>query len=99
MIRYKAAQGYVLREFANEYLLIPVGLSGDSKPCMAILNSCGGFLWEKLQAPHGFEELLTLLTDEYEVTEAQAAEDIREFLDMLDGNGLLIRSEEETETG
>lgn len=98
MVRYKAIRGYVLREFNDEYLLIPVKLSGNNKPQMAILNSCGGFLWETLQEPHSFDELLKLTVAEYDVTEAQAAEDIREFLDMLDGSGLLTRSEDDAET-
>ncbi|MBR4033831.1 MAG: PqqD family protein [Clostridia bacterium] len=93
MTRYRAAQGYVLREWDGEYLLIPVKLSGGKKPQMAILNPCGGFLWEALQEDRSFDELLRLLTDEYEVSTDQAERDIREFLDILDGFELLLRSE------
>ncbi len=93
MTKYQALSGYVLREWDGEYLLIPVKLSAGNKPQMAILNACGGFLWEALQESRSFGELLKLLTDEYEVTKDQAEADIREFLDMLNGFELLVSSE------
>lgn len=93
MTQYKAGSGYVLREWDGEYLLIPVKLTEGNKPQMAILNSCGGFLWQALQKSRSFEELLALVVNEYEVTNEQAQTDISEFLDMLNGYGLLISSE------
>lgn len=89
MTKYSAMQGYVLREWDGEYLLIPVKLSEGGKPQMAILNSCGGMLWNALAEAHSFEELLELVISEYEVTRETAARDVREFLNMLEGFGLL----------
>lgn len=93
MTMYRALPGYVLREWDGEYLLIPIKLSQGNKPQLAILNSCGGFLWNALQEDRSFDELLRLLTDEYDVSAEQAKRDILEFLEILNGYELLLRSE------
>lgn len=88
-IQYKIRKGYTLRYFIGEYLLIPVGLSEDIDMKVGIINSTGEVLWKTLQEESTFQDLLTAVMDEFDVTEEQASEDIREFLKQLEKYNLL----------
>lgn len=91
----RARSGYVLRDIAGEYLLIPVELENGSESQMAILNEVGKFLWELLQEDQTVETMAQAITDAYEVTAEEARNDICEFIDHLMQHQLLIKMEEE----
>ena len=81
---YRIKRGYTIRNFFDEYLVIPVGLSEDPKTKVGILNSVGELIWKTLQKDSTFQDLLTAVTDEFEVSEEVASKDIEEFLEQLD---------------
>lgn len=81
---YRIKEGYTLRNFFDEYLVIPVGMSEDIETKVGILNSVGEIIWKTLQKDSTFQDLLTAVTSEFEVTENVASKDIEEFLDQLD---------------
>ena len=87
--RYKARSGYVVREIAGEYLLIPVKMQEGEGSQIAVLNDTGKFLWEQLVVERTEEELIKTVTEEYRVTEEEAQVDIREFLQKLKKSNLL----------
>ena len=89
----KARSGYVLRDIAGEYLLIPVELENGSQPQMAVLNEVGRSLWELLQEEQTVDTMAQAITDAYEVTEQEAEADICEFLDHLMKHQLLMKTE------
>ena len=89
----RARSGYVLREIAGEYLLIPVELADGSQSQMAVLNEVGSFLWEKLQEEQTLDTMVQAITGEYEVSREEAEADICEFLDHLARNQLLTKME------
>lgn len=92
----KARSGYVLRDIAGEYLLIPVELEDGSGSQMAVLNEVGQFLWELLQEDQTVDTMAQAITDAYEVTRAEAEADICEFLDHLMTHQLLMKTEVRT---
>lgn len=59
------------------------------------VNEVGVSIWNMLQNEVTFDELVKGILDEYEVEEAVAREDIREFLDTLIGGGILEADDEE----
>lgn len=89
----KARSGYVLRDIAGEYLLIPVELEDGSQSQMAVLNEVGKFLWELLQGEQTVDSLAQAVTGEYEVSREEAEADICEFLDLLSHHQLLMKME------
>ena len=89
MKRYKTVSGYVVRQFLDEYLIIPVDSPGSEKARFGIQNDVGQYLWNQLQVERTFDELVTNMCAEYEVSEQTAAEDIREFLEVLEKNHCL----------
>lgn len=92
---YRVKGGYTLRDFLDEYLVIPVGLSEDPETKVGILNAAGETIWKTLQKDSTFQELLTAVTDEFEVTDEVASKDIEEFLEQLDKYNFLEKRQEE----
>ena len=89
----KVSKDFVLRQVADEYLLIPVGEAALKVNGMVSITESGYLLYQKLQSGCTGEELVEALLAEYEVGEAEAREDVTAFLDKLRKLGML---EEET---
>lgn len=92
---YRIKGGYTLRDFFDEYLVIPVGLSEDIETKVGILNSVGEIIWKTLQKDSTFQDLMIAVTTEFEVTEEVASKDIEEFLEQLDKYNFLEKRQEE----
>ena len=90
---YRIHSGYILRPFLEECLVIPVGLSREAAPNMGILSPVGQFLWTLLEEGKTFEQLLDAVLGEFEVDAQTAARDIGEFLEQLDHNQYLVKTE------
>lgn len=80
---------FVLREIAGDYIIIPTGKTVLEFNGLVTVNEVGVSLWKMLQEEVTFEELVAGILEEYDVEEAVAAEDIREFLDKLIDSGIL----------
>ena len=89
---YQASPGYVVREIAGEFLLIPVQMREDAEDQIAILNETGKFLWERLQDGSTVAGLLQAMMAEYQVSEEEALADVQEFLSNLKKCKLLKES-------
>lgn len=83
----KLKEGFVLRQVAGETVVIPSGSTLDLN-MMITLNETGRFLWERLCEETDEDALVQALTAEYEVSEAQARNSVKEFLKKLDEHGL-----------
>lgn len=86
---YQVKEGYVLRSFADEFLVIPVSLEGEPETKLAILSPVGGCLWSQLQRKCTLNDLVLAVTDEFDVTAEEARPDIEEFLKKLQEQGFL----------
>ena len=91
----KVDKEFVLREIAGDYIIIPTGRTVLEFNGLIKVNEVGVSIWNMLQNEVTFDELVKGILDEYEVEEAVAREDIREFLDTLIGGGILEADDEE----
>ena len=62
---------------------------------VGILNSVGEVIWKTLQKDSTFQDLLTAVTNEFEVTEEESSKDIEDFLEQLDQYKFLRKRQEE----
>lgn len=86
---YKLKDSYVLRQIAGEYLAVPISNDAGDDTNIVILNPVSQVIWNKLDAGASFDELLNLVTNEFDVSKEAASSDIKEFLDGLEQAGLL----------
>ena len=82
--------GFILREIADEIIVIPTGEAARRLSGMITLNECGKFLFELLQTEQTQESLVASLLEEYEIDEAQASADVGNFLKQLEQYGFLM---------
>ena len=85
----KIKSGYLLREVAHQYIVIPVEKRVLDFNGMITLNGTGVFIWQNLQEEKTEAELLQLLLDTYNVEPQRAQQDLTAFLDILKNNHLL----------
>ncbi|MDR3270863.1 MAG: PqqD family protein [Peptococcaceae bacterium] len=87
----KIAEGFMLREVLDNWLVIPVGKDAAGKAYMLSLTESLSFLWKILEQGASEEELIAALLERYETDRATAVKDIREFLADLEQENILIR--------
>ena len=85
----KLKENFVLRQVADVWVVIPVGTLSVEYRGMLNLNETGALLWQGLEQGKDRGELISLLTDAYEVTDAQAGADVDAFLEKLSACGCL----------
>ena len=76
----KIKEGFVLREVAGNFVVLPVAKSIAEFNGMLTLNESGVLLWKRLSEGCTLSELVSVLTEEYEVTEDVALRDVEKFL-------------------
>lgn len=79
----KANKDFVLRQIADEYLLIPVGEAAKKINGLMCLTESGFLLFQKLQDTCTREELVQCILSEYDVTAEIAEDDVDQFLETL----------------
>ena len=87
--RYQAKEGFVHRQVAGNDVLISVGANVVNFNGYITLNPSASFLWDALKTPKTTEELVRILTEEFDVTEEIAISDIDNFLEMLQRNSMV----------
>lgn len=84
----KLKDGFVLREIAGSFMVVPVGKRTQEVPGVIALTESGALLWKKLEEGADEKDLVAALLDEYEVSEEQAAVDAAAFVKKAADEGL-----------
>ena len=79
----KIYEGFLLREVAGNYIVMPVGDAAQRLNGMIKLNETSAFLFRVLEKGADEEALVAALLSEYDVEEVIARRDVRAFLDTL----------------
>ena len=79
----KIKEGYVLREVAGMWVVLPLSSRTISFKGMLTLNDSGIMLWNVLEKGCSKEALTEALTSSYDVSEEQAKADVDEFIAKL----------------
>lgn len=79
----KIREGFMLRQVADNYIIVPVGKATYEFNGMIKLNETGAFIWECLKEDISLEELINRLMDEYDVTNEVATNDVNLFINEL----------------
>ena len=79
----------ILTEIEGEWYAVPVGEAAKRFSGMIRMNKTGKRIFELLMAGKTEAETVAQLTEEYEVEEATARENVRAFVEKLRGAGVL----------
>ncbi len=76
----KVKDGFMLREIAGQWVVVPLGEMVVEFNGIITLTETGALLWRKLETGAEEDDLVKALMDEYDVDEATAREDVKSFL-------------------
>ena len=71
------------RQIAGDAFLVPVGKEVYDSNGLFFLNEVGEFIWDRLEAAQGQEDILKALLEEYDVEETVAQKDVALFFEKL----------------
>ena len=84
----KIKEGFILRNVAGSFVVVPVGQATLDFNGMMNLNETGAFLFEKLIEGISREDLIEALTNEYDVDEETATKDVDAFIEKVEKEDL-----------
>ncbi|AFV05158.1 MULTISPECIES: PqqD family peptide modification chaperone [Dehalobacter] len=85
----KIKEGYLVREIADCYIVVPVGERVIEFKGIMTLNDTGNFIWRCLTEDISYNQLLTSILDEYEIDEVTAKADLDDFIQSARESGVL----------
>ena len=85
----KIKEGYILREVAGNFVVLPIGQATLDFNGMISLNATGAFLFDLLKEDTTEEKLLEEMLNTYDIDEATAKKDIADFVEKIKGAGII----------
>lgn len=84
----KVKSGFMLREIASQWVIIPLGSRVVEFNGIMTLSESGAILWKLLEHGADTDELVSAILTEYDVDETIARKDVGAFLDTIIRNNL-----------
>ena len=77
----KIKEGFTLRTLCGEHIVVGEGLDQVNYNRIISLNGTAAYLWEQVQGKEfTLDDLVTLLTDQYDVSPERALEDVKQMI-------------------
>lgn len=87
----KAKSGFNLRTVCGENIIVAEGEENIDFSNIISMNESSAYLWKNIQGKDfTHEDLVKLLTDEYEVDETTALKDVKALTDLWNQAGIII---------
>lgn len=85
----KIKDGFMLRELADQWIVVPVGSRVIDFNGIMTLSSSGAILWKKLGEGTDENGLVNELLNVYDIDELTARNDVNEFVTQIEKNGII----------
>ena len=82
----KIAEGFVLKNIADSYVVVPVGDNLVDFSAMITINETGAFIWQQLEKYGDVDSVVKAMCEEYEIDADTARADCLEFIKVLEEN-------------
>lgn len=91
----KIVKEFILRKIAGESILVPTGKTSQEINGMITLSETAALIWENLEKVDSLDELVDLITDEFEVDRETALADAGQLVAELCAAGFVIPTKED----
>ncbi|MPM90452.1 hypothetical protein SDC9_137573 [bioreactor metagenome] len=78
-----------LRKIAGEYILMPKNTSQKGYNGLISLNEVEALVWENLEECKSEEEMISLITNRYNIKKSDAKKDLGDFLKQLEAADII----------
>ena len=85
----KIKEGFILREIAGSWIVVPVGSCSADFNGMITLNETGAFLWKVFQEETTEEQAVQQLLKEYNCDEATAKTGVEKIVKVMRESGFI----------
>ena len=82
-IIYKKKNKFVVREMGNELILVPLAGNVAKMNEMFTMNETGKFIWENIQENTTTDDIVNLLTQNFDIDETTARRDTENFVERI----------------
>ena len=89
-------QDFVTRCISGETIIVPIKSGVGDLDSIYTLNDVGTTIWQLIDGKRPASQMIETISAEYEVSIDEAAKDVAEFLGMLEAEGLIRASTEES---
>lgn len=79
----KIKEGFMLRNVADNYIVVPVGKASLEFKGLINLNGVGAFIWQCLENDTTINEVVNKVVSEYGIDEERATTDVTNFINKL----------------
>lgn len=76
----KKIKEFILREIADEYILIPTGKTTETFNGMITLTETAAFIYNHIEEVESFEALIDLMLEEYDIDRETLSKDTAMFI-------------------
>ena len=80
---YQKNQNFVFRQIDDETILVPIKDSVGDLGAIYNLNQVAAFVWQHLDGKKTLQAIKHMMTDEFEVSDPDAEQDLTEFVGQL----------------
>lgn len=91
----KKIKDFILREIADEYILIPTGSTTEDFNGIITLTESAAFIYNHIEEATSFEALIELMLQEYEIDKETATKDAYMFINHMLQTGMITLSNPE----
>ena len=85
----KIKDGFMLRQFGDDYIVVAVGDDSENFNRLITINSVGAFIYKLLQNDKSYDDVVAAMLEKYDVSEDVARRDADVFITNLKNAGLL----------
>ncbi|MFQ6793987.1 MAG: PqqD family protein [Thomasclavelia sp.] len=79
-IKYQINPNFLLRQVAEEYIIVPIEASGDMANAIMAPNETAVFIWQAFQQPRTISEVVTMILDKYDAPKDVIENSVNRFV-------------------
>ena len=91
----KKIKEFILREVADEYILIPTGSTTEEFNGIITLTESAAFIYEHIEEADSFDTLVNMIIGEYDIDKQTAANDAYMFINHMLANQMIEISDKD----
>ena len=88
---YRQDDSIVSRRIEEEVILVPIRQNVADLESIYTLSEVGAHIWEQIDGRRTAADILSLIVEEFEVSEEEAQRDLKEFIEQLSAIGAVTR--------
>mgnify|MGYP005826266115 FL=1 len=87
----KIREGFVLRQIADQWMVVPIGSMAEKIHGLIALNETAADIWKILEDDRTVDEVVDILMFSYDYEKDKIKDNVLEFIQTLEENNMLDR--------